>query len=410
MLLFGMATHLTKLVRSADVKQEIDLLREAGVTAIRTGFLWDRIEPVEGELHFDPVDEVVDLLRAAGIEILGTIARTPIWAGGDEKDGCFRFHPPREPEKFAAFSGKLAAHYCGRISAWEIWNEPNSNNFWYPEANPESYMTLLRAAFNAIKEMAPETLVLHGGVACCREQRINFAFLEQLFRLGVADCCDVVNVHPYSGPNVPEVEFDATFDRLAELMHRYHCSKPVWLTELGTPIHHRFVRNETEQAFHLVRHWLCAVKRPEIERIYWYDFRDDGTDPENFEHHFGVIDAGFRRKEAYFACREVTQRLSSAAYRGEFILPDGSRVIRFRQSEEEEWFLLYADSMHTRLLAGIDYGISLFSMTGSPLPLYQKGNTIDLTIGPEPVRIAVSAENGDRILQSLRNSVPLIGI
>ena len=403
-----MATHLTKISPS-DAEQEIRLLREAGITTIRTGFLWDRLEPVEGEFHFSRIDELVDLLRSAGIEILGTIARTPIWAGGDENDGCFRFHPPRDPAAFAAFAGKLAAHFRGRVTAWEIWNEPNSNNFWFPKADPERYMALLHAAFSAIRETAPEVLILHGGVACCREQRINFTFLERLFQLGLADCCDVVNVHPYSGPNVPEVEFDATFDRLAELMHRYNCSKPVWLTELGTPIHHRFAQSETEQAFHLMRHWLCGMKRPEIERIYWYDFRDDGTDPENFEHHFGIVDAEFRRKEAYYACREMISQFSSAVYRREWTLPDGSHAVRFDQPGENS-FLLWADAAHTRLLAGIDFRISLFSMTGLPLQPHRKGETLDLTIRPEPLRVAIDAENGDRFLQSLLESGPLIGI
>ncbi len=406
--LLGMATHLTKLAPEA-AEQEIRLMCDAGITAIRTGFLWDTLEPEPGRFRFDRLDELVDRLNAAGLEILGTIARTPVWAGGGQSDGRFRFHPPREPEEFAQVAARLAGRYRGRVSAWEIWNEPNSNNFWYPQADAGAYMALLHAAYRAIKAAAPEVPVLHGGIACCREHRINFGFMEQLFERGLSDCCDIINLHPYSGPNVPETEFDATFDRFAEMMRRHRCAKPVWLTELGTPVHSRFVPTETEQAFHLARHWLTSMKRPEIERLYWYDFRDDGDDPANFEHHFGIIAADFRLKPAYHACREMNRQLAGAEYRGESAIPGGGRLIRFERPDDT-LFLLWSDARQTRLLRGIGFDLTETTMTGLPCPLFRKQDTIDLTIGPEPVQLLLAKADADRFQQALQHSTALIGI
>ena len=208
---------------------------------------------------------------------------------------------------------------------------------------------------------------------------------------------------------MPETELDATFDRFAEMMRRHRCAKPVWLTELGTPVHSRFVPTETEQAFHLARHWLTAMKRPELERPYWYDFRDDGDDPANFEYNFGIIAADFRLKPAYHACREMNRQLAGAEYRGESAIPGGGRLIRFERPDDT-LFLLWSDARQTRLLRGIGFTLTETTMTGLPCPLFRKQDTIDLTIGPEPVQLLLAKADADRFQQALLHSTALIGI
>ena len=49
-------------------------------------------------------------------------------------------------------------------------------------------------------------------------------------------------------------------------------------------------------------------------------------------------------------------------------------------------------------------------MTGLPSPLFRKQDTIDLTIGPEPVQLLLAKADADRFQQALQHSTALIGI
>ncbi|GAA2749109.1 beta-galactosidase [Amnibacterium kyonggiense] len=62
--------------------RDIDLMREAGVNLVSIGiFSWALLEPTEGEFDFHLLDEVMDLLAGAGIDVdLGTpTAAPPAW-------------------------------------------------------------------------------------------------------------------------------------------------------------------------------------------------------------------------------------------------------------------------------------------------------------------------------------------
>ncbi|NOY80197.1 MAG: hypothetical protein GXP31_04240 [Kiritimatiellaeota bacterium] len=46
-----------------------------------------------------------------------------------------------------------------------------------------------------------------------------------------------------------------------------------------------------------------------VDKVFWYDFRDDGTDRENREHNFGLVDHALRPKPAYRAVQVLTRLL-----------------------------------------------------------------------------------------------------
>ena len=45
----------------------------------------------------------------------------------------------------------VATRYKGKVSAYEVWNEPNGKVFWDPEPDAAQYTELLKAAYPAIK-------------------------------------------------------------------------------------------------------------------------------------------------------------------------------------------------------------------------------------------------------------------
>jgi hypothetical protein len=53
-----------------------------------------------------------------------------------------------------------------------------------------------------------------------------------------------------------------------------------------------------------------------VRRLYWYAFQDEGTDPQNPEHHFGIVDWEGRPKAAYGTYRVMTELLGPTVCEG----------------------------------------------------------------------------------------------
>lgn len=104
--------------------------------------------------------------------------------------------------------------------------------------------------------------------------------------------------------------------------------KPVWITEVSWSSYIGFYGvSDTDQAAFLVRMYTLALAHPFVERVFWYDLRDD-TAPEaaydrpvydrtEAEYHWGLLrrsypldaNRGDLRKPAFVAYRTMTQIL-----------------------------------------------------------------------------------------------------
>src|SRR5215203_4858341 len=77
--------------------------------------------------------------RRRRIRVAITVEETPAWANR----GRGEWVPPDDPADYAGFVGMLARRYAGRVTAWEIWNEPDLPLFWQPRPDPVAYARLL---------------------------------------------------------------------------------------------------------------------------------------------------------------------------------------------------------------------------------------------------------------------------
>jgi polysaccharide biosynthesis protein PslG len=407
--LFGVSTHLPKISTEL-IHQEIDLLISAGVSSVRIGFLWSDIEPEAGKYVWGKLDLIVKLFNEADIEILGTLARTPPWANGGKECGLFCFHTPVDLNQYNSFVAQTVLRFKDKVKYWEIWNEPNSNNFWYPKADIAKYAEMLKKAYTAAKEVNPECIVMNGGIMCCREYRVNFEYMEQFFRHDCSEFTDVINIHPYSGPNPPECDFHETIDRLTIMMHAYGCpDKKIWLTELGTPQHRRFAPSEEEQASHVLRHYLCTIERPEIERVFWYDFRNDGNDVECFEHNFGLVNNDYSLKKAFRTYSAMTHKLAGCRFASVMERDKGGWLYLF-DAGEYMTAIVWSKERQTILLKKINYELWAKDQAGEVIELVFKGDTVDLTLNPAPSYIDFAKSFSEQFIRSFIESNTLIGI
>ena len=93
------------------------------------------------------------------------------------------------------------------------------------------------------------------------------------------------------------------------------------------------VTTQRDQACLIARSYIDAIASGVAPNISWYDFRNDGTDPFNFEHNMGIVTRDFRPKPAYRAYATVATMLDGLHVDGELKL--GENVFAYRFTGEE---------------------------------------------------------------------------
>lgn len=292
----------------------------AGFRLIRYDMTWELVERSRGVYDFSAFDPLVAQMAAKGIRPLFILDYGNALYGNSRS-----VRTPEGRAAFARFAAAAAARYKGKNVIWEIWNEPNADFFWSPAANANEYMQLLIDAATAIKLADPSAYVIAPGV-----NRMDFDFMQKCLKAGLLRHINAVSVHPYRDSH-PETALDE-LARLQNLLaeHEPGLATPFVVGEWGYTTLHPGVTEEF-QAIYLQRLFLVNAMAG-AEFTIWYDFRNDGTDPRNFEHNFGLYGHDGREKPALAAVRELSRQLA------------GKRFSRRLFSHPEDFLLEFADS------------------------------------------------------------------
>lgn len=257
----GVCAHVTR-DEFDERGRAFDMMREAGITWVRTDFEWFRCQKEPGApFDFSRYDAVVDDARARGLDVLPILMSPPAWAQADLPNGAgarpFVVQPdPSRMDAWRAFVRATARHFKGRLSAIEVWNEENHPMFWKsPDA--AAYVPVLKAAYEEIKAVDPSVTVVLGGLS-----GVPLDYVEALYRAEALDFFDAMNVHPYSWPDPPDGRLDRQLEDLKETMAAHgDAGKPIWITEHGWPT--QKARLPAQNLF------VAALKAARPERPVW---------------------------------------------------------------------------------------------------------------------------------------------
>ena len=294
---FGVNIHFTGLPK------DLHMIAEAGFKFVRMDLVWSRIEQTKGKYDFkgSGYDSLTLGCEKLGIRVLYILDYSNELY---ESDRSVRTEAGRKA--FADFAEAAAKRYAGKGILWEVWNEANLEHFWSPQPSVDDYCKLVEAVAPRIRNADPSGHVVAGATS-----QIPLGWFEDCFKNGLLQWIDVLSVHPYRSQNPETVIRD--YARLRELIKSYAPAGkqiPVISGEWGYSNLNwdKSHLTEQQQAEYLVRMFLINSYQ-NIPVSIWYDWKNDGTDPNEREHHFGTVGHDLNPKAAYLAAKVLSSTL-----------------------------------------------------------------------------------------------------
>ena len=306
----GVNIHFTK----GHIK-DLDMIAAAGIRFIRMDFLWQNIEQSKGVYNWSAYDELTENLRKRGIDAIYILdysnslyeelveSKDPL-TGADQKD----IASPGHPESVAAFAKWAAAaaeHFKGNNIVWEIWNEPNVS-FWRPQPDIDQYIRLAFATCKAVKDADPNAVIIGPATS-----QIPFPFLETFLASGILEYLDGVSIHPYRDYSMPPETAGTDYEKLRSLIEKYAPARnkniPVISSEWGYASATKGISTGM-QAEYIVRMQLFNLFSG-VPVSIWYDWKNDGENPSDFEHNCGTVSYNLKPKPSYISMQTMNNQL-----------------------------------------------------------------------------------------------------
>jgi hypothetical protein len=208
------------------------------------GVKWGQLNTANGTYDWTPLDNWLGLAESSNMDVLYTFGDTPQFAAGTvapagcNSPGPYSCAPPVDVNAdgtgtdayFQAFVTALVTHAAGRISYYELWNEPDCNCFW---AGTEAQLVRMGAdAAAIIRSLDPNAKILspsaHGPTMA--------TWFDGYIAAGGAPNFDIVNVHMRgtATTNSNPLAFLTVYGQVeTELQKRNLTSLPLWDDEHG---------------------------------------------------------------------------------------------------------------------------------------------------------------------------------
>lgn len=284
---FGAAVHIGRAGWGLNV---LDEARKAGIAHVREDAWWSRFETQPGVYTF-PAAFTTEVEYARGLGI------TPLLIANGANTLYDNGRTASSPEGTAAF-GKFAAALLTQYGEdnVEVLNEYNGSfNTSVCGKSAACYLEVLKGVYQAVKAANPNATVVGPatiGIGNCIKADGTKCFAPDLIDRGGLSSLDAYSVHPYRYPGGPEW-LGGTGDTIAGLRQRIRAAnngqdKPIYLSEMGWPTDTNHGTTEAQQADYVARLYAVALGNG-VKRIYWYDLVNDGSDPANAEHNFGML-------------------------------------------------------------------------------------------------------------------------
>lgn len=214
-----------------DPEKAYDKVAETGVKWIRLQSGWARTEKEKGIYDFSWLDSVVDNLLKRGL-----VPWICLCYGNSLYDeeaakvfgavGCPPIHTDEQKTAWKNYVEALVEHFRGRITYYEVWNEPDGPWCWKHGVNAKELGEFTLETAKHIKATEPSCKVV-GGVICLR----NLYYINTALATGMWKYIDAISFHEYTpfDEYVPE-----RVESLRALAHLYNPNIEIIQGESGS--------------------------------------------------------------------------------------------------------------------------------------------------------------------------------
>jgi len=340
---YGIQVHGNATIGDPSITMEV-VGNQLGMDWVKMQVQWWLVKPGPDDDQWFFYDAVIDQVNANGLYLMVSVVGAPEWtrAAGNENG------PPDDFNLYADFIREMLNRYPGKIQAIEVWNEQNLDREWTTPhgISPEDYVNLLRIAFETIKSIDPNIIVISGALSPTGTGNwVNWAddleYLDRALAAGMLNYADCVGAHHNgynTGPNVAAEEapltveattaffrgpfddphhswsFKTTLDSYASKVKAFDPTKKLCVTEFGWassegydvyPDGFGFAVDNTLQeqadnivaAFHQMRDsgdvWLAF--------LFNFDFGNKGNGPADDPVPYSIIDTQGAPRPAFDA-------------------------------------------------------------------------------------------------------------
>jgi len=253
---YGIQIHL---FFAGDTEEVLRLAEGLGVGWVKQQVEWHTIEHGPDDFEWWSLDQAVKACDRFGFKLLLSVAHAPDWTRASELESG----PPADYAEFGRFMEQLATRYRGRVTAYELWNEPNLAREWQGDRlDPARFVALVAEGARGVRSADPDALIISGAPAVTGindgvEAIDDRVFLRGMVEAGVVQWVDGIGAHPYGFANPPDESWqdpessphvapshndhpsfffrDTLEDYHAILLAHSDEERQIWVTEFGWP-------------------------------------------------------------------------------------------------------------------------------------------------------------------------------
>lgn len=363
----------------------IRTLALAGFSHIRESLEWRSIETGTPGNYAVPAqyDAMIADAKANGLTpLLGTGYKNPLYDGG---------HTPSTPEGLAAY---------GRYQSWWLkhfagtTNDIGTYNEYYQAGFNDSacgitgtcFVPLMKAAYEQTHADNPNANVL----ADVGPDSGDLTFRNQVLANGGLNYVDTIDAHIYTFGG-PEGNVDTQLQSLRMAADANGgAGKPIWVSEEGYPTAPSFGGSMLDQARKSIRNDTLMIANG-VSQFYWYDALNDGTNLDDKESTFGLLQApagpiaGMAPKPGLVAKATTIRALTGLAPNGRDTLPSPLYSYRFGSGTSATRVLWSTATGTSSVNLSTTSPLRITDMYGHQTTLTPTNGIVTLTVDQDPV-------------------------
>jgi hypothetical protein len=322
----GVHTRLTDEAAPWKIDRTLQMVHDMGAPWIVEFFPWAYLEPDQGSFAWDHADEVIDQAQAHGLTVIARLGLVPAWARPDPRDRetTFTYLDRDHYQAFGDFVYAFVQRYKDRVQHIIILNEPNLSYEWgLQPVDPQSYVDLLKIAYQRAKAANPNVIVLAGALAPTLEPigspagLNDLIYLQKMYEAGAQNYFDALAAHAYglqspleAAPDPGQINFRRV-ELLRQIMIDHgDASKQVYITEAGWNDSPRWNQAVTpaQRIQYTLQGYQWAQQTEWISMVAMWAFRYP-QDTRTYQDNWTWVNEDFQPKPIY---DEVRQAMTNA--------------------------------------------------------------------------------------------------